>query len=165
VYNTYTGQVVSSTDENAKTTNYAYADPGHMNRITSVTRPDSVQTTYSYDDTQRIVTTRSPIQGNDQLVQTAFYDGLDRPIKTRIADASSATYSTVESQYDPIGRAYRTSNPHNSVAQYWTETRLDALGRTTRAILPDSQQTTYTYSGTSTTVTDPTGKQRKSTGD
>jgi RHS repeat-associated protein len=72
----------------------------------------------------------------------------------------------VETQYDPLSRAYKVSNPHNSTAQYWTETDFDALGRPLRVIPPDSgATTTYTYSTTAVTVTDGAGKQRKSVSD
>ena len=38
------------------------------------------------------------------------------------------SYAILEQQYDPVGRAYKASNPHNSSAQYWTTTQFDGLG-------------------------------------
>ena len=60
-----------------------------------------------------------------------------------------------------MGRAYIVSNPHNSTAQYFTETDTDALGRVTKSILPDGNQTTYSYSGHTVTITDPSGHATK----
>jgi YD repeat-containing protein len=97
--------------------------------------------------------------------QTGYADGLGRPIKSITKDASGTSYSIVEQQYDPMGRAYKTSNSHNSTAQYWTTTQFDALGRPTITTLPDGNQTTFAYSAQFVTVTDPAGKQRKSQAD
>src|SRR5207302_2522529 len=74
--------------------------------------------------------------------------------------------SITETQYDPLGRSYKVSNPHNSTAQYWTETRFDGIGRPTLVIppggTPTSNRTVYAYSTNTVTVTDPAGKARKS---
>jgi YD repeat-containing protein len=90
---------------------------------------------------------------------------IGRSIKSVTADVSGTSYSVSEQKYDALGRPYKTSNPHNSTAQYWTETDFDALGRQTKVILPDSSQTTFTYSGAAATVVDAAGKQRKSQSD
>jgi RHS repeat-associated protein len=162
-YNSYTGQIASITDENNQTTGVAYNDS--MKRLTTVTRPDNVQLTTAYDDTALTVMTTTPVTSSTSVKQTGYADGLGRSIKSVTADASGASYSILEQQYDPLGRAYKTSNPHNSTAQYWTTTQFDALGRPTTTILPDSSPTTYSYSLQTVTVTDPAGKQRKSQAD
>src|ERR1700687_3065450 len=165
-YNAYTGQVATSTDENGKVSSSSYSDPGHMNRLTSITRPDNAQITYSYDDTARTVVVPTPIQDTNVLKQLSAYDQLGRAIKTTLADSSQTSFSITESQYDPVGRAYKVSNPHNSTAQYWSETRFDALGRPLKIIPPDGSSTsnnaTYSYATNTATVTDPAGKQKKS---
>jgi len=158
-YNAYTGLVASSTDENSKTSYFTY---DVLKRLTDVQRPDGQHVTYTYDDTNKTVTTTNPVQATNVVKQIVAYNGLARPIRTTLADSGGASYSIVETQYDPVGRAYKVSNPHNSTAQYWTETRFDGLGRILKTILPDTQQTTYSYSGSQVTATDPTGKQRKS---
>jgi RHS repeat-associated protein len=164
-YNSYTGLVLTSTDENGKQTSFDYSDPGHLNRLMTVTRPDGAQVTYSYDDTNRTLQVTSPVQGTSVVKRKTFLDGLGRTIKKQLLDASNTSYSITESQYDSWGRPYKTSNPHNSTAQYWTETRTDALGRTVKAILPDNSQSTTSYSLNAATATDPAGKQRKSVSD
>jgi RHS repeat-associated protein len=162
-YNSYTGLLASVTDENGQTTSYTYNDA--MRRLTRITRPDAANIDYSYDDTNRIVTTTSPLQGTSTTKQFAYFDGLGRPVKTKSADGSGTSYSIVETQYDPVGRGYKVSNPHNSSAQYWTEADFDALGRVTKTILPGGQQTTNSYSGSQVTATDPTGKARRTDSD
>ncbi len=166
-YNAYTGQTTTSTNPNNKTTTYTY-DPKTKRPLT-MQRPDGSQVQYSYDDTQRIVTVQQPIQGTNAAVAKTYSDGLGRAVKTTVSDTSGTTYSIVETQYDPLGRAYKVSNPHNSTAQYWTETRYDGLGRPTVVIPPGgsatANSTQYSYSGSTVTVTDPAGKQKKSQSD
>jgi len=164
-FNSYTGFAATFTDENAQTTTYAYSDPGHLNRISSITRPDNAQITYSYDDVNFTVQVSSPIQGASIAVQKSFLDGLGRTVKQQLLDSTSTSYSITQTQYDTWGRAYKVSNPHNSTPQYWTETRTDALGRTVKTILPDNSTTTSVYTTTAVKTTDPTGKQRQSVSD
>jgi RHS repeat-associated protein len=157
-YNAYTGQVASATDENNQVTHFTYDS---MKRPTTVTRPDNAQITNSYDDTARTITTATPITASSSVRKIVYADGLERGIKTVDADSTGTSYSITETQYDPVGRAYKTSNPHNSTAQYWTETDFDAVGRVVKTILPDGKQTTFAYATNTGTVTDSTGKQRK----
>jgi RHS repeat-associated protein len=161
-YNAPNGSVATSTDENGKITSYAYDS---MGRILSVTRPDTTQITYTYDDAHNAVSVSTPIQGTSARQTKSTYDGLGRTVKQTVLDASNTSYSIVETQFDSLGRTYKVSNPHNSTAQYWTESRFDALGRPTLLILPDgtatSNRTAYSYSGTTVTVTDPIGKAIK----
>ncbi len=162
-YNASTGQPTTTTDPNNKTTSFSYDS---LKRLTTVTRPDSQQITTSYDDANRIVTVEVPIQGTDRAKQKSYFDQLGRPFKQCLLDNNNTVISCTETQYDSLGRPYKASNPYTVTAQYWTETRLDALGRPTLVIPPDgsptSNRTQYTHSGNTVTVTDPTGKQRKS---
>jgi RHS repeat-associated protein len=161
-YNSYTGQIATSTDENGQTTSYSYDS---LKRPTSVTRPDSVSLTTSYDDTGLTVTQNTPIDGSSTLKVVTAYDGLGRPITAATKDGSSTTYSIVQTTYDSVGRAYRTSNPYTSSPAYWTESRFDGLGRPLTTILPDTTQSTVSYSGNCSTATDPASKSRKSCSD
>ena len=164
-YNPYTGLIVTSTDENGQQTSFDYTDPGHLNRLITMTRPDSAQVTYSYDDTNHTIQVTSPVQGTSVTRQKTFTDGLGRTIKQQLLDASNASYSITETQYDTWGRPYKTSNPHNSTAQYWTESRTDAVGRVVKTILPDNSQTAASYSLNTVITSDPAAKQRKSVTD
>ena len=157
-YNSNTSLVATSTDANNQITHYTY---DNLRRLTDLQRPDAAHLTYLYDDPNNKVTFTSPVQGTNVVRQISYLDSLGRVNKTAIADLSNATYSIVENQFDPLGRAYKTSNPHNSTAQYWAEMDTDALGRVTKQRLPDSNLTTYSYSGHTVTITDPAGHQGK----
>jgi YD repeat-containing protein len=133
-YNTNTGLMATSTDANNQVTHYTY---DNLRRLTDMQRPDNAHLTYSYDDVNKKITFSSPVQGTNVQRQVSYLDPLGRVNKTAIADVSNATYSIVESQFDSQGREYKTSNPHNSVTQYWIEVRTDALGRIKTQILPD----------------------------
>ncbi|MCI0627888.1 MAG: hypothetical protein L0387_40600 [Acidobacteria bacterium] len=161
-YNAHTGLVATTTDENNKVTTLTYDT---LKRLTDVQRPDNAHITYTYDDVARTVRVTTPIQGTDVARQTTYLDPLGRAIKQVISDGTGATYSIVETQYDPLGRPYRGSNPHNSTAQYWSETRFDVLGRPTVVIPPDGTATSnnisYSYAGNTGSVTNQAGQQRK----
>jgi RHS repeat-associated protein len=157
-YNSYTGQIASITDPNSQKTSYAYDS---MCRLTTMTRPDSAQIIQSYNDTSHTTSNSQPIQGTSIIKRTEYLDGLGRTSQTSIFDASSNVYSTTQREYDGLDRPYNVSNPFTSSAQYWTETIYDALGRKLKVIFPDSSQTTFAYSTSSITQTDPAGHQRK----
>jgi RHS repeat-associated protein len=157
-YNAYTGQIASIKDPNNQTTSFAYDS---MLRPTTTTRPDSAQIVRTYNDTLHTRSTSNPIQGTAVITQTEYQDGVGRTSQTSIFDASSNLYSTTQTEYDGMDRPYNVSNPFTSSAQYWTETTYDALGRQLKIVLPDSSQTTFAYSTSSMTQTDPAGHQRK----
>jgi YD repeat-containing protein len=147
----------------AQIAHYTY---DNLRRLTDVQRPDNAHSTYAYDDVNKKVTFTSPVQGTDVARQISYVDALGRVNKTATADVNNTTYSIVERQFDSWGRAYKTSNPHNSVAQYWSEVDTDALGRITKGIAPDgTNATTYSYGiadgNAAVTITDPAGHQRK----
>jgi RHS repeat-associated protein len=126
------------------------------------------QLTWSYTDatppTQSSVSAGVPIQGSNVQNTITTVDGLGRTVTQKISDGTT-TYSIVGTQYDPIGRAYMTSNPYTSSAQYWTTAQFDVLGRATKTLLQDSSATTFSYATNTATVTDPAGKARKSFAD
>jgi RHS repeat-associated protein len=157
-YNSYTGQIASITDPNSQITSFAYDS---MRRPTITTRPDSAQIVRSYNDSSHTVSNSQPIQGIMVIKHTGYLDGLGRNSQASIFDASGHLYSTTQTEYDGMDRPYNVSNPFTSSAQYWTETTYDALGRKLKVILPDSSQTTFAYSTSSITQTDPAGHQRK----
>ncbi len=162
-YNSYTGLVATLTDANSKTTSYSYDT---MKRLTDVQRSDSQHLYYTYDDSARWMRVDSPVDSSQRVKQKTEFDSLGRPLKKTVTDTIGSSYYIVEIQYDALSRPYKLSNPHNSTAQYWTETRFDALDRPTKVIPPDgsasSNNTSYSYSVNTATMTDPAGKQRKS---
>jgi RHS repeat-associated protein len=159
-YNAYTGAIATLTNENGQVTSYTY---DAYRRLTTVTRPDSIQLTTSYDETNNIVTSTSPIDSTHSASQMAAFDGLGRTVNTTIKDASGTPYSIVQTQYDPVGRLYKSSNPFTgSSPSYWSIAEFDGLGRPIANILPDGSQSTVSYTGNSVMSTDPSGLQRKS---
>jgi RHS repeat-associated protein len=160
-YNT-TGQIKTATDENSQVTTYTYNDPGHLDRLTDVQRPDNAHITYGYDDLNLQYTVSNPVQGTSVVKKITALDALGRPFTSTTDDAASTIYSVTQTQYDPLGRPYKSSNPYTASPQFWTTSQFDALGRPTLTLLPDGAQTTSSYSLTSATVSDPAGKQRKS---
>jgi RHS repeat-associated protein len=161
-YNPYTGLPATSTDENSQVSHYTF---DNLKRTTNLQRPDSTNLTWSYSDatppTQSSVTAGVPIQGTNIQNAITTVDGLGRPVTQKISDGTT-TYSIVATQYDPLGRAYMSSNPYTSSAQYWTTSQFDVLGRTTKILLQDSSQATFSYATNTATVNDPAGKARQS---
>ncbi|MGB8786037.1 MAG: RHS repeat-associated core domain-containing protein [Candidatus Acidiferrales bacterium] len=154
-----TGQLDTATDANNQVTSMVYNDA--LRRITKVTRPDTTQVTYAYNDSGRTVSVTSPTQGTSTLVQITAFDELGR-VSTATTSDGTNVYSIVETEYDPLSRPYMTSNPYTSSAQYWTTTQFDAAGRPTKVIAQDSTATTYAYATNTTTITDSDGKQKES---
>jgi len=161
-YHLTTGQIATATDENQQVTTYTYNDTGHLDRLTDVLRSDGTHFPIAYNDISLTVTSSIPVQGTDAIQKITAMDGLGRPVTNTTEDATNAVYSIVKTQYDPVGRPYMSSNPYTSSAQFSTTQQFDAVGRPTVTLLPDGAKTTVGYSANSVTITDPTGKQRKS---
>jgi RHS repeat-associated protein len=162
-YNANTGLIATATDPNLQVTHYTYDD---LRRLTNTQRPDGTNLVITYDDANKTVTSANPVQGSAVVQQITYLDALGRVYKTAVEDANNTTYSIVESRFDPLGREYKISSPHNSTPQYWTETDTDALGRVTKNILPDTMnQTTYSYGvvdgNAAFTIQDPAAHQTR----
>jgi YD repeat-containing protein len=164
-YNVTTGQIASATDANQKTTSYAYNDPGHLDRLTDVQRPDNLHITTGYDDLHNTVTVKSPLQGADVIQKVTAFDLLGRPVATSVEDTTGNVFSATATQYDVMGRPYMSSNPYTTSPQFWTTNQFDALGRPTITQLPDGSQSSTSYATNSITSTDPAGKQKLAVSD
>ncbi len=161
-YHFDTGLVLSLTDPNNKVTSFSY---DLMKRLTRIDRADGAAITSGYEDAQRKVTQNIPIQGLDVLTQVSEFDLLGRLFLQSVSSPDGASY--IETEFDTWGRPYRVTNPYRAgETKHWTTTRFDALGRPIMVIPPDgsdiTNRTTYSYSGNTVTVTDPTDKKRKS---
>lgn len=127
------------------------------------------QTTFSYDDPNRIVTSTSDLNTyNDNLLKTqSLYDNLGRTFETRQYEGGT-NYIASKREYDALGRAYKISNPYRpwqSESPIWMITTFDALGRTLTATTADNAVVSTSYSGSAVTATDQAGKSRKSVTD
>jgi RHS repeat-associated protein len=157
-YSSYTGHALSETDPNSQTMHHTY---DLIKRKLTDTRPDNAQTTYAYNDTQRNNSITKPVQGTAVNANARFVDGLGRPTSTTTTDVSNNVYTNTQQVYDPLGRFYQRSIPYLTSPQNWATMQYDALGRVTKRILPDGQQETMSYSGSTVTSTDQSGKQVK----
>jgi len=170
----YLGRPVDTEDLNAVVSSALFNDP--LGRPTQVIRAANQsttiksQTSFSYNDVSRTVTTTSDLSSfNDPspLKTQTIYDSLGRTIESREYEGGS-NYIAKQAQYDALGRAFKNSNPFRpwqGEATLWTTTSFDALGRVLSVTTPDNASLTSVYSGNSTTITDPAGKQRKTVND
>jgi len=171
VFDFNTGLATSSTDANNVTSTLEYNDA--LNRPTRMVRAygTSVQSQSSiiYDDVNRFVTTTTDQSAyNDNVLKSqVVYDGLGRTIESREYEGGT-NYIATQTQYDALGRPFKTSNPFrpwNGESAVWTTSAFDALGRVVTITTSDSATVTTSYSGNTVTVTDQAGKQRQSVTD
>ena len=107
-YDFSTGRVTATIDANNKRTTMGYNDP--LNRIKQIVRASTdtvanVQTTYTYDDANRIITvTTDQSNFNDNLIKNQkVFDRLGRVVEDRQYETAT-TYITVKTEYDILGR-------------------------------------------------------------
>src|SRR6266850_560385 len=178
VYDFNTGLVTSVTDPNNVTSTFEYNDT--FNHLTRTVRASGTavqnQTSVAYDYLNHLITTTTDQNSyNDGALKSqVLYDGLGRTIESRQYEGGT-NYIVVQTQYDTMGRAYKTSNPFRpwqSETAVWTTSVFDALGRVLSVTTPDSAVVTSAYSGSTSapvgtvvTVTDQAGKSRKSVTD
>jgi len=180
-YDYYLGKPVDGEDMNAVVASGYYNDV--LDRPTQVVRDANnlaakSQTSFTYDDTNRIVTTKSDFSTfNDNLLRKdALYDGLGRTTETRAFENSTQYITAKQVPFavlqDPDSGAWlaatQSSNPYRSYLgeqPVWTTTFTDALGRMTKVRTPDNAIARTSFSGNTVTVTDQAGKARKSVTD
>jgi RHS repeat-associated protein len=173
----YLGKPVNSEDANGIVGSTTFNNS--LNRPTLLRRGIGTdgenQTIFIYDDANHTVTTTrdKELFQDGALVSKVFYDAFGRTTETRQYEGGP-NYIAVKIQYDALGRPYKKSNPFRPLqceseiceSEIWTTNLFeDALGRLTKVTTPDHATVTTSYSGNSTTVTDQTGNQRKSTVD
>jgi RHS repeat-associated protein len=179
----YPDSVTSGTSSPQLTTAATY--DLNMGLVLTTTDPNSLKTTLTYDNMGRTLTAQvgslpatnytytdsgtwsvkvcSPVQGTNTACQKSILDNQGRTATTQLLDGSGTLYSATDTQYDALGRPYKTSNPYTGSVGYWTQTNFDAMGRTVKTTLPapDSSVVTVAYPDNTSISTDPTGKQRK----
>lgn len=167
-----TGQKQSLRDQNdinagRPGTTYTY---DLMNRPLCTNSPDGGQTCLNYNgDSIPLTVTKTQLAAPDpNIVTSTVFDGLGRVKQTRIdSDPEGVDYT--DTIYDAVGRVQSVSNPYRSTSDPTygiTQTFYDALGRTTQITKQDGNTVTTDYSSYPVvTVTDETGKQRRSQSD
>ena len=96
-----------------------------------------MQTTITYDDANRVITTTGDRNAfNDNILTSkSYYDGLGRT--RRGAAYEGTTWTITDTQFDALGRVSQVSNPYRAAdpgsasapSGAWTKTVYDALGR------------------------------------
>lgn len=163
----FTGKPVDAEDINGTVSSAIYNDP--LDRQTQIIVANNVptlksQSTIAYDDTNHKTTVTSDLRTyQDYLLRSeSFYDDWGRTTESRKYDAD--TYSAVRTEYDALGRGYKTSNPFRPALNetpVWTTSAFDTLGRVVSVTTPDSAVLSKSYYGNQTTVTDQAGKKRR----
>lgn len=182
-YDFQTGLTTSSKDANSQTTEYSYKDeqnnPDPLNRLRKVTRPDGSWTKYIYNDTDEdndqkidfylLTQTQQDNSNPPRILETyQYFDAMGRASRSFLKE-SSGSYLATDTEYDSMGRVWRTSNPYHttqrgstgSQATHWVTTTYDALGRSKQVTLADGTSVQTNYEGVYTTVTDQAGKKRR----
>jgi len=163
-YYSDSGLLHTFSDENGQQTTYLYDT---MFRLTRVQRPDLVNYDTGYNDTLALeeITNTSPVDSGITAKSVIELDGAGRVKKQTVEDINSTVVSIVDTAYDALGRRTSVSNPYITGTPVYTQFSYDALSRVTKVIPPDgasaSNNMQYSYSGNTTTITDPASKQRK----
>ena len=126
-YDLNMGLPLTTTDENNVTTTRTYDSIGRPLTSTTGTHP-AINYTYT-DSGNWSVKVCSPVQTTQTACQKTILDGLGRARTTQLLDGTSTLYSATDTQYDSLGRAYKTSNPYTASPSYWTELAFDTLAR------------------------------------
>jgi RHS repeat-associated protein len=164
-YDFYLGNSVDSEDPNG-VIDSSYCDDS-LDRLSKVIRAANKvatrrQTLYSYDDTNRVITTTGD-QNNFQdqyLKNVTLYDGFGRTTEVRLYETSTDFVAT-NTDYDALGRPYRRSNPYRAgQTVVWNTTSFDSQGRIISTKTPDNALVTLAYHGARVLVTDQANKQR-----
>jgi RHS repeat-associated protein len=164
----YLGRPVNGEDANGIVASGSYNDsldrPKQIKRAIGTGAEN--QTSFDYDDTNRIVATTSDRDSNTDsgLVSKTVFDGFGRIKETQQYEGGT-NFTRIEQLYDALGRNNQTSNPYRpylSETAVWTTTAFDALSRVTSVTTPDSAVVTTSYSGNAVTVTDQAAKLRRS---
>ena len=149
-YNLYTGDVISSTDENGLVTNYTYDDFG---RLKKTIFPDGNWTQTDYVNYNVNLSSATAIYNDPTVCSYAvykqssvrppeleFYDFLDRLIGTEKTGFSGKQVITDRTIND-VGYVTQESRAHYSdESPVYTTYDYDALGRQVGALLPGNRQ-------------------------
>jgi len=167
----YLGKAVNGEDANGVVASGSFNDsldrPRQIRRAIGTSAEN--QSTFEYDDTLRTVTVFSDrdMVDDNLLVSKVEYDQFGRTIAKRQYEGG-ANYIVTKTQFDALGRAYKSSNPFRpwqGEAAVWTTQQFDALGRVVSVTTPDNAVASTSYSGNTVTVTDQSGKARRSVTD
>ncbi|QQS48000.1 MAG: RHS repeat protein [Acidobacteriota bacterium] len=182
-YDYFLGRPVNTEDANGVVSSLAYSDS--LDRLTQAIEARYKvgsgiptvrrQKSFVYDDVNRTITSTGDrdLYGDNILTGRAYYDGLGRTWRTAAFEGNTGsgnTWSISDTVFDALGRVRQVSNPFRAAdpatatapSGTWTTTTYDALSRVITVQTPDTAIVTTAYSGNVVTVTDQTGRQRRS---
>ena len=150
-YNYALGDLTSSTDQNGQTTTYTYecsSEPcSALDRLTKSAFPDGGQTTLTYNDWTSVTTSQLIAASKTAKSSTAVMDGMFRPVQTQLTSDPEGTDYT-DTTLDAEGRTIAVSNPHRtggSTTDGNTQTIADVLGRPLKITKQDGSIVTTLY--------------------
>jgi len=155
------GVVTSLTGPNNLTTTWTYDGFG---RVLTESRADntSSQTTYALCDITCPANAKYKITGAQTGTPSAttYYDMYRRAVQVETQDKDGATiYSRTD--YDHLGRTLRTSRPYKAGGTLaWTTMTYDVISRVLTTTMPDNSMTSMTYSGFLTVTTNALNQTR-----
>ncbi|MBW8869300.1 MAG: RHS repeat protein [Acidobacteriales bacterium] len=150
-YDIASGQLISVTDQNGQTITNAYDTIGRPYTITfSNGGSPVILSTTTYPSINE--TDVASLQSSTSVVKSSStVDSHGRTVTSKTGDVA------VDTVYDGNGRLYSVSNPHTTYPAGTDGIKIvgyDDLGRTQTVTAPDGHQKTYSYVGSSVTVTD-----------
>lgn len=152
------GAVHRFTDPNNQNTTYEYGDA--LDRLTKITHPIG-ETVFEYEPATNLIRTKKSRLPGNYITAEKIFDGLGRERKSTSLEfylGSNSTIST-ETEYDMLGRAWRTSNPYRGASPgAWTETLFDALDRPLEVKATDGAITRFSYNNYEVLMRDPANK-------
>ena len=160
VYESNFGNRTSLTDSNGQSTSWAYDTFG---RKIGETRPDGTSTYVSL-----AVCGICPTYGAYAVTTSAigtptsktYVDKLERTIRSE-TQGFDGTLIYQDTQYNSLGQVAKVSRPYYAGATaYWTTYVYDVIGRVTIATEPSGGVIATSYSGLSTTVTNPLNQSK-----
>jgi RHS repeat-associated protein len=182
-YDFNTGLLTSTTDPSGQPTSFAYDSAW---RLKTVNAPSGASTTTQFDVdangndllaySQQVSYKEKDTDTSPKIITSkSWFDGAGRVVRSGSgAGSSPASFDTVATQYDSIGRVLKQSNPYagdssgNGSPAYWTTNVYDLLSRVKEVDLPDDDpagqrsRVLTDYNGAVVTVTDQVGRQRRS---
>jgi len=141
-----------------------------LNRLTQKVDPDGGQVNIAYGATLPLnIVTTTGINPTKNLVATKVLDDLGQAKQTQLnSDPQGVVYT--DTTYDAFGRVSTVSNPYRSGTDITsspgtTSYAYEPLGRKISETNPDNSVLRTAYCGSTTLVTDPAGRWRRSTTD
>jgi YD repeat-containing protein len=152
------GGALSVTGPNALTTSWTY---DKFSRKASESRADGTSTTWTYSfcgtapsycgHSVTVASTGAP-------TSTTHHDRLNRAWRKEV-QGFDGTLVRTDTQFDALGRVYRTSQPYYATGTpVWTTFTYDVLGRPSSQTNAIGGVTSKSYNGLTTTTTNPLGQ-------